>query len=174
MRNVEAKFRLASLQAARQTAIRIGFEPRDTYDQVDTFFITPRGKLKLRQQSSAGADNKAMLIYYSRDDLGGLKLADYEIITVDKGDAAHLMLAQACGVRAQVRKHRALLMRRNVRFHLDQVEKLGDFGELEAVLSESDSPEASRREVGEILAALGVDQSDLIEVSYFEMLDKRR
>lgn len=173
MRNVEAKFRLASLEAARETAIRIGFEPSDAYHQVDTFFITPRGKLKLRQQKSARADNKAMLIYYSRNDLGDLKLADYEIITVDKGDAAHMMLAQACGVRAEVRKHRTLLMRRNVRFHLDQVENLGDFGELEAVLSESAPPAASQREVGEILAALGVDQSDLIEVSYFEMLDQR-
>ena len=63
-------------------------------------------------------------------------------------------------------------MRDNVRLHLDQVARLGDFGEVEAVIADGDDPEHSRGAVDEILAALGVAPSDLIDVSYFEMLAK--
>ncbi len=62
------------------------------------------------------------------------------------------------------------MMRDNVRLHLDRVAKLGQFGEIEAVIADGDDPERSRVAVDEILAALGVEQPDLIDVSYFEML----
>ena len=87
------------------------------------------------------------------------------------------MLARALGVLAEVRKHRELLTRRNVRFHLDRVETLGGFGEIEAMLGD-DGPQASagaasaRAAVGELLEALGIGAGDLIEVSYFELLTR--
>jgi predicted adenylyl cyclase CyaB len=64
------------------------------------------------------------------------------------------------------------MMRDNVRLHLDQVTRLGDFGEIEAVIAEGDDPEQSRGAVNEILDALNVAKADLIDVSYFEMLAK--
>jgi predicted adenylyl cyclase CyaB len=63
-------------------------------------------------------------------------------------------------------------MRDNVRLHLDKVMRLGDYGEIEAVIADGDDPERSRSAVNEILAALNVGQGDLIEVSYFEMIAK--
>jgi predicted adenylyl cyclase CyaB len=64
------------------------------------------------------------------------------------------------------------MMRDNVRLHLDKVTRLGDFGEIEAVIAEGDDPERSRDAVNEILDALNVAKADLIDVSYFEMLAK--
>ena len=88
------------------------------------------------------------------------------------------MLARALGVLAEVRKHRTLLTRRNVRFHLDRVETLGGFGEIEAVLGEGsesgtgDGAGSARAAVDELLGALGVGASELIEVSYFELMTR--
>jgi adenylate cyclase class IV len=77
---------------------------------------------------------------------------------------------------AEVHKHRTLLTRRNVRFHLDRVETLGGFGEIEAVLGEgsdggtSDGSSSARAAVDQLLGALGVGARELIEVSYFELM----
>ena len=79
------------------------------------------------------------------------------------------MLEAALGMIAEVRKGRILLMRANVRLHLDRVEGLGDFGEIEAVIADGDDPERSRAAVDETLAALGIARGDLIDVSYFEL-----
>jgi predicted adenylyl cyclase CyaB len=83
------------------------------------------------------------------------------------------MLAGALGVVAEVRKRRTLLMRRNVRLHLDRVDGLGDFGEIEAVLADGDIAAAFSGEVAEILAALDVRAGDLTEKSYFEMISPK-
>ncbi len=82
------------------------------------------------------------------------------------------MLTDAVGTIAVVEKVRTLMMRDHIRLHLDRVANLGDFGEIEAVIADGDDPEQSRAAVEEILAALGLSQPDLIDVSYFEMLAK--
>jgi adenylate cyclase class IV len=69
---------------------------------------------------------------------------------------------------------RILLMRDNVRLHLDRVASLGDFGEIEAVIADGEDPERSRTAVDETLSALGIAQADLIYISYFEMLARLR
>jgi predicted adenylyl cyclase CyaB len=80
------------------------------------------------------------------------------------------MLSAAIGVIAEVRKQRTLLVRSNIRLHLDRVDGLGDFGEIEVVLGEVDEAESNRAPVAEILGALGVREAELIGVSYFELM----
>ena len=123
------------------------------------------GKLKLREENGS-----ANLIYYRRSGSGTLMLSDYEIVRVADPLRTLRILAEALGPIAVVEKVRTLMMRDNVRLHLDRVERLGDFGEIEAVIAEGDDPERSRDAVEEILAALGVTPNDLIDVSYFELL----
>jgi len=165
MRNLEAKFRLSDLSIARQRARIIGFDPRGALNQRDTFFVAARGKLKLRDQAG-----EAWLIHYQRGGEEGLQVSDYTIVAVTDPEALRKMLADALGILAEVRKHRMLMMRRNIRLHLDRVEGLGDFGELEAVLADNDMPEAFHEELATILGDLGVATGDLIERSYFELI----
>src|SRR6266436_3870540 len=131
MRNLEAKFRLRDLALARRRAEAIGFELRVLLIQRDTFFRVEHGKLKLREEPGGAA-----LIHYRRDRLAGLDLSDYQIVQVAHPEA---MRADALGVLAEVRKERTLMMRGNIRLHLDRVEGLGEFGEIEAVLDVNDS-----------------------------------
>ena len=168
MRNLEAKFRLADLDEAEARAVAIGYTRRATLDQRDTFFRVTHGKLKMREENGA-----AVLIFYRRSEAGPLMLSDYEIVPVAEPAHTVKILESALGRIAVVEKQRMLLMRDNVRLHLDRVDGLGEFGELEAVIADGDDPEASRGAVDETLAALGVEEADLIDVSYFEMLSKR-
>ncbi len=167
MRNLEAKFPLRDHARARASAEAIGYTARAILRQRDTFFRVARGKLKLRE----GADEaRGALIYYGRESSGELQLSRYEIVLLPDPVAIRTMLAAALGTLAEVRKDRTLLMRANVRLHLDRVADLGDFGEIEAVIAEGDDPENSRAAVDELLTALGVARGDLIERSYFELM----
>ncbi|HYB90005.1 MAG TPA: class IV adenylate cyclase [Candidatus Binataceae bacterium] len=168
MRNLEAKFRLPDLSGARARAEALGYAVRGVLDQRDTFFRVARGKLKLREEASG-----AWLIHYRREGRHSLMLSNYEIVPAADGANTRAMLADALGVIAEVRKQRTLLTRSNVRLHLDRVEGLGSFGEIEAVIAGGGDPDASRIAVDELLAALGIGRADLIDVSYFELMQSR-
>ncbi len=165
MTNLEAKFRLANHADAEARATALGYARRAILNQRDTFFRVANGKLKLREENGS-----AVLIYYHRSESGPLMLSDYEIVPVDDPARMLRILGEALGTLAIVEKVRTLMMRDNVRLHLDVVANLGEFGEIEAVIVDGDDPERSRAAVDEILAALAVSQADLIDVSYFEML----
>jgi predicted adenylyl cyclase CyaB len=174
LRNLEAKFALGDLDAARVAAVELGYTARASLLQRDTFFAVAHGKLKLREQPP-----EAWLIQYERDRESGLMLSRYEIVSVADQARTRDILARALGVIAEVHKHRTLLIRRNVRLHLDRVETLGGFGEIEAILDEGSEADAgegavrARAAVDELLEALGVGAGELIEVSYFELLARR-
>lgn len=168
MRNLEAKFQLDDLDAARAAALALGYRVEAGFIQHDTFFAVPRGKLKLREQPP-----EAWLIHYRRESASGLMLSRYEIVPIAEPARTREMLARALGVLANVRKHRTLLMRRNVRLHLDRVEDLGGFGEIEAALGEDESAERARAGVDELLGALGVGRDRIIDASYFELMKRR-
>ncbi len=165
MRNIEAKFRVHDFAAAERAASRLGYARRDTLRQRDTFFTVARGKLKLREESSGAA-----LIYYRRGGQDSLMVSDYEIVPVADPARIRAILTDALGVLAEVRKERILLTRANVRLHLDRVDGLGEFGEIEAVVGPAAAEAACHAAVAELLAALNVGAADLIGVSYFELL----
>ena len=168
MKNLEAKFPLADLACAESRASALGYTHRAILHQRDTFFHVPNGKLKLREE-----DDKAALIFYRRNDSGTLMLSNYEIATISDPATTRHILDAALGALATVEKVRILLMRDNIRLHLDRVASLGDFGEIEAVIPDGDDPELSRTAVDELLATLEIIPADLIDVSYFEMLARR-
>ena len=165
MKNLEAKFPLTDHAEAEARATALGYTQRAILHQRDTFFRVANGKLKLREENGS-----AVLIYYHRDESGPLMLSNYEIVKVADPPRTLRILATALGPIAVVEKVRTLMIRDNVRLHLDQVTRLGDYGEIEAVIADGDDPEQSRSVVNEILATLGVEKSALIDVSYFEML----
>lgn len=169
MRNVEAKFKLANRERALRQALAIGFTKRAELSQRDTFFVTASGKLKLREEAGG-----AHLIFYQRRDLEALQLSDYEIVPVAEPLRMRSIMASAFGVLAEVIKRRVLLMRDNVRLHLDSVEGLGDFGEIEAVLIEGENEAANRDRVARLLEDLGIGDRELIDVSYFELMNGAR
>jgi predicted adenylyl cyclase CyaB len=76
----------------------------------------------------------------------------------------------AYGEIGRVRKRRILYLAGRTRIHLDRVEGLGDFLELEVVLVDGEPVEAGVREAQVLMARLGIDTSQLIERAYVDLL----
>jgi len=168
MRNLEAKFKLADLPGARARAERSCLFYRETLIQRDIFFRVPHGKLKLREEPAGAA-----LIHYNRAITGDLEVSDYTIVAVAEPRALRAMLERVLGALAVVSKRRILLTRENFRLHLDAVEGLGEFGEIEIIVPEGVAPSAYAAELRELLEVLGVEPSTLIRQSYFELMAAR-
>jgi adenylate cyclase class IV len=75
VQNLEAKFKLSSLERSRAKAEALGYVFKATLRQRDTFFRVSRGKLKLREEPSG-----TCLIHYDREARDDLKLSSYEIV----------------------------------------------------------------------------------------------
>jgi homotetrameric cytidine deaminase len=92
---------------------------------------------------------------------------------VPVADAAPLRdaLDAAYGTLVTVTKLRRLLLWEEVRIHLDQVEGLGSYLELEAVAEHAAGPlSAEHDKLGRLRSALGIEDDDLVATSYSDLL----
>ncbi|CAN0021614.1 unnamed protein product [Bubo scandiacus] len=174
-RNVEVKARLRAPAAARGAAERLGGTGRaQAQDQVqgqvlvqaDTFFRVPRGRLKLRRTQ----DGRGELIFYERPDTAGPKLSLFSVTPTDDPDGLEAVLGQALGVLGVVRKKRLLYLVGQTRVHLDSVEGLGNFLELEVVLTAEQTAGDGERVARRLMEQLGVEEGDLISGAYLDLL----
>jgi predicted adenylyl cyclase CyaB len=168
-RNIEIKARIESVEALVPLAASIATESPVRIRQDDTFFPCATGRLKLRDFG----DGTGELIYYRRADQQGPKESFYIRSATATPDALRESLSLAYGVVGRVRKERLLYLAGRTRIHLDRVEGLGDFLELEVVLAEGEPAEAGEREAGECMRALKVEPSQLIDVAYVDLLRAR-
>ena len=135
--------------------------------QVDTYFRTRSGRLKLRESSLSGGQ----LVPYLREDTPGPKRADYRVVPVDDAPGLRRLLGDILGVHRVVTKIREIFLVDHVRIHLDRVDGLGEFVELEAVFDGSPDAEAlQHRTVERLMTALGVAADDLVATSYEALL----
>lgn len=165
-RNVEIKARVPDPVALEARARRLATEGPFDLTQDDTFFPCTRGRLKLREL----APDQGELIFYERADAQGPKVSRYTLAPTTAPAALREALEQALGVIGRVRKHRRLYLAGQTRIHLDRVEGLGDFLELEVVLDASDPAEAGDDVARRLLAGLGVRDEDLVAGAYLDLL----
>jgi predicted adenylyl cyclase CyaB len=166
-RNVEIKARIAGVDALAQSAARLADTGPVVLEQDDTFFSCPHGRLKLRDQFVAGAE----LIFYQRADASGPKESFYMRTPVADPQAMRALLQQAYGQSGRVRKRRILYLVGRTRIHLDAVEGLGEFLELEVVLRDGESADEGVLEARKIMAALGIESQQLIRGAYVDQLE---
>jgi adenylate cyclase, class 2 len=137
-RNVELKARDADPAATLARALALGACDEGVLTQRDTYFARARGRLKLREQAG-GREAGARLIAYVRPDDDAARTSAYRLAEVGDPEALRDALDAALGTLVVVDKRRHLLLYENVRIHLDEVDGLGSFVELEAVAgAESD------------------------------------
>ena len=136
--------------------------------QIDTYFNILDGRLKLRQGS---IENN--LIYYQRTNQAGPKTSHIELFPVaEQSEVLKSILLKTMGIRWVVDKQREIYFIDNVKFHIDQVKKLGHFVEIEAIDSDGSIPESRLREqCAYYLNYLGIQDEDLITHSYSDMID---
>ena len=167
-RNVEIKARIASSGAIAPRVAALADRGPIEIEQDDTFFVCERGRLKLRVLSPVDGQ----LIFYRRADQAGPKESRFVISPTSSPDSLREALARAFGAAGRVRKHRTLYLVGRTRVHLDRVEGLGDFLELEVVLAEGESADAGVKEARGLMAALGLADDQLVEGAYVDLLSQ--
>jgi len=164
--NIEIKARTNRAAAIRQYLLNHEAEAHGTDEQTDTYFNVPHGRLKLRQ---GNIENN--LIYYQRKETGGPKQSAVDLVKVDDSEGLKNILMKCLGVKAVVKKRREIYYIRNVKFHLDTLEELGSFVEIEASNRFEDIPaEQLRQQCEAYMEEFGVREEDLIEMSYSDMV----
>jgi predicted adenylyl cyclase CyaB len=165
--NIEIKARVRDFAALKRRAAALSDTPVEVIPQEDTFFPTPQGRLKLRQL----APDRAQLVYYERPDQDGPKRSNYHIFETGDPENLKTTLALALGTRGVVRKTRLLYLAGQTRIHLDDVEGLGQFMELEVVLRPGQSDADGQRVAADLMEKLGVLPGDLLEGAYMDLLE---
>ncbi len=164
-RNVEIKARVSNMEAMRQKAAAVADKGPVEITQDDTFFRCESGRLKLRAFSS----DEGELIFYRRADQQGPKESFYLLSPTSAPDTLRESLSLAYGQAGRVRKHRTLFLAGRTRIHLDQVEGLGSFLELEVVLEDGEAAESGIREAHILMERLGVQSTQLIQGAYVDL-----
>jgi adenylate cyclase class IV len=139
-RNVEIKARVADIEPLSRAVAAVADQGPITILQDDTFFRCEGGRLKLRTFSPTSGE----LIFYQRPNAAGPKVSSYLLSATSTPHAMRESLAQALGVVGRVRKRRVLHLIGRTRVHLDDVEGLGHFVEIEVVLADGESQQAGR------------------------------
>jgi len=162
------KTRVGDLNAVRARVEKLADAPAVVLDQVDTFFRTPEGRLKLR----VFPDGKGELIAYRRPDSAGPKTSEYSIYRTSQPEALGAALRGVLGVRGVVRKRRLLYLVGQTRVHLDEVDGLGSFLELEVVLADGQAPGDGEAIARQLLRELGVRDEDRVAGAYIDLLER--
>lgn len=165
--NIEIKARVDDFEVLRTQAESLSDTPLAVILQEDIFFNTPKGRLKLRIQ----APDRGFLIYYERPDQGGPKRSDYHLFETRDPENLKTTLSLALGVRGVVRKTRYLYMVGQTRIHLDDVEGLGHFMELEVVMKADQSDTDGQAIAEDLMRRLGIRGEMLLEGAYIDLIE---
>ncbi|HEY6781474.1 MAG TPA: class IV adenylate cyclase [Thermoleophilaceae bacterium] len=168
-RNVELKATDPAPARSLDVCRTLGATDHGVLLQRDTYFDVPHGGLKLREESP-GAPH---LIQFERADQAQERLSSYRVMAVDDGETALAALSTALGVRGIVAKRRHLFIWQTVRIHLDEVDDLGSFIELEAVASPESDLTREYHLVAELRTAFAITDDRLCATGYAAQLADR-
>jgi homotetrameric cytidine deaminase len=166
MRNVELKARDPDPARTLALALEAGAEDLGEIAQRDTYFSGARERLKLREQEPGESE----LIAYGRPNETQARVSEYRRVPVSDAGALREALDASLGTVVVVDKRRRLLLWEGVRIHLDEVDGLGSFLELEAVAPEGSDLSAERAKVERLRGELGVDDGNLVATGYSDLL----
>jgi adenylate cyclase class IV len=168
-RNIELKAVDIDPVSSLETCRVLGAQDQGVLWQRDTYFNAQAGGLKLREQDPG----QPHLIQFERADEPQQRESRYRIINIDDPETLLAALTTAIGVTVTVTKRRHLFLWRNVRIHLDEVEQLGSFIELEAVADASSDLRVEHELVRELRDAFSITEDRLLATGYAKQLVRR-
>ena len=164
--NVEIKARCTNPEKIREILKQSKADFKGSDHQIDTYYKVARGRLKLRQGNIENA-----LIHYQRDDQQGPKTSQIKLFKTTPGTALSEVLDEALESWVIVDKLREIYFIDNVKFHIDQVQKLGSFIEIEAIDQHGTRTAAQlQQQCQHYLELFGVSDQDLLAHSYSDMI----
>jgi len=166
--NIEFKARYSNLDYLREILLKAGAEYRGRDHQIDVYFNVARGRLKLRKGNIENS-----LIAYEREDSLEAKQSQVHLLQVglEQKDVLEGILITTLGVKVVVDKQRDIYFIKNVKFHVDDVERLGSFVEVEAIDFNGDiGGKRLQQQCAKYKRLLGIKNEDLVAKSYSDLL----
>ena len=167
-KNIEIKARIPDLAEIRARVAAFASGAAQLIPQTDTFFVVPKGRLKVR----AFSDGSGELIAYQRPNQAVPKESVYTRVPCRDARALSEALASVLPVRGIVEKQREVFLIGRTRVHLDRVKCLGCFVELEVVLGSEEPVEQGQREAYDLLRALQIPLGALVAEAYIDLLEQ--
>ena len=167
--NIEIKAKSNNQDAIREILKSKNADFKGIDHQIDTYFKVNNGRLKLREGK---IENH--LIHYQRENKEGPKQSDVTLFKSDPKSSLKEILTKALGILVVVDKKREIYFIDTVKFHIDVVEDLGTFVEIEAI--DNDGTIGKDRLLEQcqfFLDLFKISQEDLISVSYSDLLLKK-
>jgi predicted adenylyl cyclase CyaB len=164
--NVEIKARVIDLEQFRVIAKSLADTSSTILNQEDIFFVVPHARLKLRILAA----DRGELILYHRPNMAGPKTSTYRIAPTSDPIALKEILSAVLPVLGVIKKRRELYLVGQTRVHLDQVEGLGDFVELEVVLHEGQSADEGTAIARDLMNRLQIADEQLVDKAYIDLL----
>ena len=164
--NIEIKARCANPQDIEALLLAHNARFMGLDHQIDTYFNTPNGRLKLREGNIENA-----LIFYNRPNQAGPKQSDIILYKTHPLASLKAILTQTNGILAVVDKKRQIFFMDNVKFHLDNVVGLGNFIEIEAIDEHGDiGYEKLLAQCSFYMQLFNIQEGDLMTNSYSDMI----
>lgn len=142
--------------------LQIGAENRGMLKQKDVYYSVPKGLLKLRIENG-----KESLIFYNRNENDKNRWSDFKILEFANGNSEKFF-SNIFNVEIIVMKKRELFYYDDTRIHLDSVNQLGKFLELETLVINGKADAKKRFE--KIKSLLTLNESKQIRKSYRDLL----
>lgn len=166
--NVEFKAKVSNLLKIKKKLLELSADDRGIDHQVDYYFNTEKGRLKLRK---GNVENS--LIYYEREDSAGPKASFIRLEKLSMDNSLEKVLEVSNGIKVIVDKKRNIFFIGNVKFHLDEVQGLGTFFEIEAIDEDGSIGEDKlHAQCDHYLNLFEIKESDFINVSYSDLILK--
>jgi predicted adenylyl cyclase CyaB len=166
--NFEVKAKTEKTAKIKTWLLENGANPIGVDHQIDTYFCIPanRGRLKLR---TGNIENS--LIQYNRSNEADARISDVAYSPVANPQAILETLSRALGVHVVVDKTREIFFIDNVKFHLDYVDGLGHFVEIEAIAKQDSTPAAElEQQCRYYMQVFEIDPTDIQSESYSDMI----
>ena len=164
--NIEIKAQCPNPNFIRTKLKEQGADFKGTDHQIDNYFNVPGGRLKLRQGTI-----EQKLIFYLRSDARQPKASGINLVPAEHPRQLLQLLTSALGQKVVVDKQREIYFIDNVKFHIDEVKKLGSFVEIEAIDKDGSIGEQQlRKQCRRYMKLLQIRESDLIAESYSDLL----
>ncbi|MCW9707020.1 class IV adenylate cyclase [Fodinibius salsisoli] len=166
--NIEIKARCKYPAMIRKKLELQGAEYKGKDHQIDTYFDVPDGRLKLRQGTI-----EQNLIFYRRSDSKAPEASDIDLVPAEHPEALKELLQNALDVKTIVDKQREIYFIDNVKFHIDDVEQLGHFVEIEAIDEDNTiGKKKLHKQCRKYMQLLNISNKDLVAESYSDLLMK--
>lgn len=166
--NIEIKAKCADQEKIRDILKSHNADFKGIDHQVDTYFKVSNGRLKLRE-----GDIENYLIFYEREDKEGPKQSNVILYKSDSASNLKEVLTKSLGILATVDKQREIYFINNVKFHLDNVQNLGTFMEIEAIDTTGNiDREKLLDQCNRYLKLLGIESVNLLTDSYSDQILK--